>query len=47
MNFWPKSVKARRRLTIFLIAAPLLVAAAGLSLYALKGTAIYFYTPAR
>jgi cytochrome c-type biogenesis protein CcmE len=47
MGFWPKSVKARRRLTIFLIAAPLLLAAAGLSLYALKGTAIYFYTPAQ
>jgi cytochrome c-type biogenesis protein CcmE len=47
VGFWPKSVKARRRLTIFLIAAPLLLAAAGLSLYALKGTAIYFYTPAQ
>ena len=43
----PKSVKARRRLSIFLIAAPALLLAVGLSLYALKGQAIYFYTPAQ
>ncbi len=47
MGFWPKSVKARRRLTVFLIAAPLLSGAVGLSLYALKGTVVYFYTPAQ
>jgi len=47
MSFWPKSVKARRRLSIFLIAAPALLLAVGLSLYALKGQAIYFYTPAQ
>ncbi len=47
MGFWPKSVKARRRLTVFLIAAPLLCGAVGLSLYALKGTVVYFYTPAQ
>ncbi len=47
MSFWPKSVKARRRLTLFLIAAPVLAAAVALSLYALKGTAVYFYTPAQ
>jgi len=47
MAFWPKSVKARRRLSIFLIAAPALLLAVGLSLYALKGQAIYFYTPAQ
>lgn len=46
MGFWPKSMKARRRLTVFLIAAPLLAAAVGLSLYALRGTVVYFYTPA-
>jgi cytochrome c-type biogenesis protein CcmE len=45
MGFWPKSAKARRRLTVFLIAAPLLIAAVGLSLFALKGTVVYFYTP--
>ncbi len=47
MGFLPKSVKARRRLSIFLIAAPALLLAVGLSLYALKGQAIYFYTPAQ
>ena len=47
MGFWPKSAKARRRLTVFLIAAPLLCGAVGLSLYALKGTVVYFYTPAQ
>ncbi len=47
MGFWPKSLKARRRLTVFLIAAPLLCGAVGLSLYALKGTVVYFYTPAQ
>ena len=47
MSFWPKSAKARRRLTVFLIAAPLLCGAVGLSLYALNGTVVYFYTPAQ
>ncbi len=47
MGFMPKSAKARRRLTIFLIAAPVLIAAVALSLYALKGTVVYFYTPAQ
>lgn len=47
MGFWPKSAKARRRLTVFLIAAPVFAAAVGLSLYALRGTVVYFYTPAQ
>ena len=47
MSFWPKSVKARRRLTLFLIAAPVFAAAVALSLYALRGTVVYFYTPAQ
>ncbi|MGA9658805.1 MAG: cytochrome c maturation protein CcmE [Asticcacaulis sp.] len=47
MGFWPRSVKARRRLIIFLIAAPVLAGAVALSLYALKGTVVYFYTPAQ
>ncbi len=47
MGWWPKSVKARRRLTLFLIAAPVFVAAVALSLYALRGTVVYFYTPAQ
>jgi cytochrome c-type biogenesis protein CcmE len=32
---------------VFAIAAPLLIAAVGLSLYALRGTVTYFYTPAQ
>ena len=47
MGFMPKSAKARRRLTVFLIAAPVFIAAVALSLYALKGTVINFYTPAQ
>lgn len=43
----PKSARARRRLTVFLIAAPVFLAAVGLSLYALDGTVVYFYTPAQ
>ncbi len=46
-SFWPKSVKARRRLIIFLLVAPVLAAAVGLSLYALRGSVVYFYTPAQ
>lgn len=43
----PKSVKARRRLGLFLIAAPVACVAVGLSLYALKDGVVYFYTPAQ
>ena len=43
----PKSMKARRRLGLFLIAAPVLAAAVALSLYALRDTVVYFYTPAQ
>ena len=45
--FVPKSAKARRRLVVFLIAAPIFAGAVGLSLYALRGTVVYFYTPAQ
>ncbi|ESQ73657.1 hypothetical protein ABAC402_18090 [Asticcacaulis sp. AC402] len=34
-------------MTIFLVAAPALALAVGLSLYALRGTVVYFYTPAQ
>ena len=51
MSVWsaltPKSMKARRRLGFFLIAAPVLALAVALSLYALRGTMVYFYTPAQ
>lgn len=43
----PKSQKARRRLGLFALIAPVLLAAAALSLNALKDTEIYFYTPAQ
>jgi cytochrome c-type biogenesis protein CcmE len=45
MGFWPKSIKARRRLTLFLWVAPILIAAVGLTLYALRDSVVYFYTP--
>ncbi|MDI7775368.1 cytochrome c maturation protein CcmE [Asticcacaulis sp. EMRT-3] len=47
MGWIPKSARARRRLIVFLIAAPVLAAAVALSLYALRGTVVYFYTPAQ
>ena len=47
MRLWPVSVKARRRLTLFLVAAPVFAAAVALSLYALRDTVVYFYTPAQ
>src|SRR5690606_9919166 len=47
MSLLPKSLKARRRLLVFAIAAPVLIAAVVLSFFALKGTMVYFYTPAQ
>jgi cytochrome c-type biogenesis protein CcmE len=45
MSLLPKSRKARRRLMIVAIAAPILAAGAGLSLYAMGDAAVFFYTP--
>lgn len=45
MSWLPKAPKARQRLMIFLVVAPLLVAAVGLSLYAMRDQVVYFYTP--
>lgn len=45
MSFWPKSHKARRRLTIILAAAPILALAVGLTLYGLRENISFFYTP--
>jgi cytochrome c-type biogenesis protein CcmE len=45
MRFWPTSRKARRRLTLLAVAAPVLAGAVALSLYALRDTVSYFYTP--
>ena len=47
MSFWPKSRKARRRLTILLAVAPVLALAAGLALYGLRDSISLFYTPAQ
>jgi cytochrome c-type biogenesis protein CcmE len=47
MSFWPKSRKARRRLTIFLAIAPVLALAVGLALYGMRDAISLFYTPAQ
>jgi len=45
MAFLPKSRKARRRLMVVSVAAPILALAAGLSLYAMGDAAVFFYSP--
>jgi cytochrome c-type biogenesis protein CcmE len=45
MAWLPKSRKARRRLTVVAVAAPVLALAAGLSLYAMGDAAVFFYSP--
>jgi cytochrome c-type biogenesis protein CcmE len=45
MALLPKSRKARRRLLVAAAAAPILVLAAGLSLYAMGDAAVFFYSP--
>ena len=45
MPFYPKSRKARRRLTVLLVAAPILALAVGLSLYAMRDAVVFFYGP--
>lgn len=47
MNLLPKSRKARRRLAVVALAAPILAGAAGLTLYAMRDTVSLFYTPAQ
>jgi cytochrome c-type biogenesis protein CcmE len=47
MNLWPKSRKARRRLTILLAIAPVLALAVGLTLFGLRDSISFFYTPAQ
>jgi cytochrome c-type biogenesis protein CcmE len=47
MKLWPTSRKARRRLQLVAVAAPVLAAAVGLSLYALQDTVSYFYSPSQ
>ncbi|HEY5412257.1 MAG TPA: cytochrome c maturation protein CcmE [Caulobacteraceae bacterium] len=45
MSLYPKSRKARRRLTVLLVAAPILALAVGLSLYAMRDAVVFFYGP--
>ncbi|MDQ2763251.1 MAG: cytochrome c maturation protein CcmE [Pseudomonadota bacterium] len=47
MRIFPRSARARRRLTVVAAATPILVLAAGLALYGLRGSISYFYTPAQ
>ena len=47
MALLPKSRTARRRLALIGAAAPVLILAAGLVLYGLRGSISYFYTPAQ
>lgn len=47
MSFWPKSRKARRRLTILLAIAPVLALAVGLTLWGLRDSISLFYTPSQ
>lgn len=47
MSFWPKSRKARRRLQLILAVAPVLALATGLTLYGLRDSVSYFYTPSQ
>lgn len=45
MSWLPKSPKARRRLWVVIVAAPVLALAVGLSLWAMKDNVTYFFSP--
>ncbi len=45
MSLLPKSRKARRRLLVVAVAAPILALAVGLSLYAMRDAVVFFYGP--
>jgi cytochrome c-type biogenesis protein CcmE len=45
MSLLPKSPKARRRLTLIAAIAPVLAIAVGLTLWGLRGSISFFYTP--
>jgi cytochrome c-type biogenesis protein CcmE len=47
MALLPKSRTARRRLMSFAVAAPVLALAAGVALYAMRGSISFFYTPSQ
>lgn len=45
MSWLPRSPKARRRLIVLLAVAPILALAVGLSLWAMRGSVTYFFSP--
>ena len=45
MNWLPKSPKARRRLWVVAVVAPVLAVAVGLSLYAMRDNVTFFFSP--
>jgi cytochrome c-type biogenesis protein CcmE len=47
MGLLPKSRKARARLIAIAVAAPILGAAVGLSLYAMRDSVVFFYAPSK
>ena len=47
MSFLPRSRTARRRLLAVSAIAPVVIIAAGLTMYGLRGSISYFYTPAQ
>lgn len=47
MSFLPKSPKARRRLTLLAVIAPILALAVGLTLWGLNDSISFFYTPSQ
>ena len=47
MALLPKSPRARRRLAFLAVAAPVLAAAVGLTLWAMREQVTYFYSPAQ
>ena len=47
MSWLPKSPKARRRLMLISVIAPVLALAAGLTLFGLRSSISFFYTPSQ
>ncbi|MBI1196410.1 MAG: cytochrome c maturation protein CcmE [Phenylobacterium sp.] len=47
MSLLPKSRKARRRLTLLAVIAPIVALAAGLGLWGMRDSISFFYTPAQ
>ncbi|WP_372706239.1 cytochrome c maturation protein CcmE [Brevundimonas sp.] len=45
MNWLPRSPKARRRLWVVVVVAPVLALAVGLSLYAMRDSVTFFFSP--